>query len=309
MGLSTNSGSRTYLQNNSVRLDLQQHNARLRIKVTGLARLRELRLRLSNDHWAKWVTMNPLKAYTVGNVGQWASLFLGPGARWGSGGGWKESAPGFAWLRIDGAEIEAISRHHGGPPVIVRLGRLAILPAQSQGKLVFVFDNGDQSILPAASYLHRAGIPGNIGVIGKYVDYASHNYLNVFQLRALQNKWGWDVANQTQQDTDAVQQYYRRHDVAGYAGDIVRQAAWLEANGLNSAPNWPRSARVDKPSTRAYSKPILHVRPKRGRWPDTYPYGDTHRIVGQAIHCSGRGSGEAGAAPPQLRCFQRFIRR
>ena len=90
----------------------------------------------------------------------------------------------------------------------------------------------------------------NVAVIGKYVDYPVQDYLNLPQLEQLQNGWGWNMANNTQQYLDAVQQYYNRSNLAGYATDIVQQAAWLEDNGLNSAPNWfILSVRVDKCAT------------------------------------------------------------
>ena len=300
VGLSTNSGSPVYMQNNSVRLNLDQHNVRLSLKVTGLAQLSELRLRLSNDHWAKWVTLNPLQAYTPDRAGQWVSLFLGAGGQWGSAGGWKVSAPGFNWADIDGMEIEMITRSSGGPSATVSIGGLTLVPTQNEGKLVFAFDNGYQSILPAARYLHQEGMAGDVGVVGKYVDYPAENYLNVFQLKALQNKWGWNMVNQTQQDVNAVRQYYDLHDVGGYAPDVVQQAAWLEANGLNSAPNWliypygSTNTQLEGLVGRYY----MFARLMAGG-PDAYPYGDPHGIASLDVHCSGGGrKGDGSCTPP-----------
>ena len=307
--LSTNSGSPVFMQNNSVRLNLERNNLRLRLKVKGLTRLSELRLRLSNDHWAKWVTMNPLTAYTSGYAGQWVNLFLGPSARWGSDGGWQASAPGFNWANVDGMEIEMITHNSGGPSATVSIGGLTQLPAQNEGKLAFVFDDGYQSILPAARYLHQNGMAGNVGVIGKYVDYAAQNYLNVFQLRTLQNNWGWNMVNQTQQDVDAVQQYYDRHDIAGYAPDFVQQAAWLEANRLNSAPNWfiyPHGS-TNPELERRVSDYYMFARVV-GDGPDAYPYGDPHDIANLEVHYPGDGKRGDGVSPRQLRYFRRFTR-
>jgi hypothetical protein len=300
VGLSTNSGSPVYMQNNSVRLNLERNNLRLRLKVTGLAQLSELRLRLSNDHWAKWVTLNPLATYSTNYAGQWANIFLGPSAQWGSDGGWQASAPGFNWAKIDGMEIEMITHNSGGPSATVSIGGLTLLPTQNEGKLVFVFDDGYESILPAASYLHREGMAGDVGVVGQYVDYAAQNYLNVFQLRALQNNWGWNMVNQTQRGVNAVQQYYDRHDVAGYIPDVVQQAAWLEANRLNSAPNWviyPHGS-TNTELERKVSQYYMFARVVANS-PDAYPYGDPHEIADLEVRYSGGGKrGDESFTPP-----------
>ena len=127
----------------------------------------------------------------------------------------------------------------------------SLVPAQNEGKLAFVFDDGYQSILPAARYLHQNGMAGDVGVIGKYVDYAAQNYLNVFQLRDTQNGWGWNMVNQTQQDLDAVQQYYDRHDIAGYAPDFGRRLHGLKQTAQFGTELVHLSTRVNKPRTRA----------------------------------------------------------
>jgi hypothetical protein len=281
------------MQDNVVRLNLERQNARIRLKVTGLARLSELRLRLSNDHWAKWVTTNLLDTYTGDYNGEWVNLFLGPGEQWGPDGGWQESAPGFNWSEIDGIEIEIVSSKSGGRPSTVSLDRLTLMPAQNEGKLVFVFDDGYQSILPAASYLHQNRMRGDVGVIGRYVDYPTLGYLNPFQLKALQDSWRWDIANETQQGTNAVQQYDGRRNVNGYAKDIVKQAAWLEASGLNSAPNWfiypygATNARLERVVGRYYMFARVFADS-----PDSYPYGDPREITDLQVQYPGDGESD-----------------
>ena len=122
--------------------------------------------------------------------------------------------------------------------VTATIGSLRLIPSQAEGKVVVIFDDGYQSILPAAKYLHSKGLPADIAVIGKYVDDPTPDFLNVFHLKALQNNWGWDMVNHTQDYVDAVTQYYDNHEMYSYAADILQQAQWLEAHGLNSAPNW-----------------------------------------------------------------------
>ena len=49
-------------------------------------------------------------------------------------------------------------------PLTLSIGRLSLLPAQKEGKVVFVFDDGYQSILPAAQYMHQKGMAGDVAV-------------------------------------------------------------------------------------------------------------------------------------------------
>jgi hypothetical protein len=287
------------MQNNVIRLNLERQNARLRLKVTGLAGLSELRLRLSNDHWAKWVTTSLLDDYTSDDAGQWVNLFLGSSGQWSQSGGWQASAPGFNWADVDGMEIEMVTRDSGGRPSTVSLGGLTLIPGQNEGKLVFVFDDGLQSIVPAASYLHRSGMAGNIAVTGKYADYPTVDYLNLFQLKSLQNSWGWDMVNESQQDYDAVKRYYDHHDLAGYARDIVQQAGWLEANGLNSAPNWfiyPNGS-ANAALERVVGRYYMFARVAANSL-DAYPYGDPREITDLEIRYPGDGESSATNLTP-----------
>ena len=294
VNLSSNSGSPALMQNNVIRLNLERQNARLRLKVTGLARLSELRLRLSNDHWAKWVTTSLLDDYTSDEAGQWVNLFLGSSGQWSQAGGWRASAAGFNWADVDGVEIEMVTRHSGGRSATVSLDGLTLIPGQNQGKLVFVFDDGLQSIVPAASYLHRSGMTGNIAVTGKYADYPTVDYLNLFQLKSFQNSWGWDMVNESQQDYDAVDRYYDHRNLSGYARDIVQQAAWLEANRLNSAPNWfiypdgSTNATLERVVGRYYMFGRVAVNGL-----DAYPYGDPREITDLEIRYPGDGARSA----------------
>lgn len=292
--LTTNSSSPSYLQNNSIRLNLLQHNAQISLEVNGYARLSELRLMLSNNNWAKSVTMNLLDALPRTESDSWTSLFLGPSAQWGLSGGWRASAPGFNWSAIDGIQIEIASRTNGSQPSTVSVAGLSLLPEQSQAKLVIVFDDGYQSILPAASYLHQNGMPADIAVIGKYVDYPTQDHLNLYQLKQLQNNWGWDMVNHTQQHVDAVVNYYDRNDLTGYAADILQQATWLEANGLNSAPNWFIYPHGDTNASleRVVGRYYMFARVVADN-PDAYPYGDPHAISDFEIQYPG-DEGEGG---------------
>jgi hypothetical protein len=294
--LSTNSSSPSYLRNSAIRLNLLQHNAQIALEVNGYRRLSELRLIVSNNNWAKTETMNLLDAIPHTESDSWTTLFVGPSAKWGANGGWRSSAPGFNWAQIDGLEIEIATRASGGQLSTVSVGGVTLLPEQKQGKLSIVFDDGYESILPAASYLHQNGMPANVAVIGKYVDYPSRDHLNLYELKQLQNKWGWNMVNHTQQHADAILSYYDQHNLTGYAADILQQAVWLEANGLNSAPNWfiyphgDTNTELEHVVRRYYM--FARVTPDNS---DAYPYGDPHAISDLELQYPG-DEGEAGNA-------------
>ena len=116
--------------------------------------------------------------------------------------------------------------------------------------------------------------------------------LNVFQLKALQNNWGWDIANHTQDHVDAVQTYYAQHYLSGYRADVLQQALWLEANHLNSAPNWliyPHGA-INETLERVISPYYMFARVTADN-PDAWPYGDPHAISDLEIQYPGDGEG------------------
>lgn len=277
--------------NNAIRLNLKRHNGRLKLKVTGLARVSKLELSLSNDNWARSASTNLLNSLTNDAGGQWRSIFVGPSRQMGSEGGWK-SAPGFSWSAVDGIKIKLEARTATARPPTVRIGRMTLLPVQRTGKVAFIFDDGYQSILPAAAYMHSHGMAGNVAVIGKYVDYPTQDYLNLFQLKSLQNNWGWNMANHTQAHVDAVQHYYDLHNLSGYANDILEQATWLEANHLNSAPNWiiyPHGA-TNSALEKVVSRFYMFSRGVTDN-PDSYPFGDPHDVNNLEIQYPGDGEG------------------
>jgi hypothetical protein len=143
----------------------------------------------------------------------------------------------------------------------------------------------------------------NVAVIGKYVDYPDQDYLNLPQLKQLQNGWGWNMANYTQQYLNAVQQYYNRSNLAGYATDIVQQAAWLEANGLNSAPNWfvyPYGS--TNPQLETVVGHYYMFARVTADGPDAYPYGDPRGVTDLEVQYPGDGEGKgmSDTSPSQI---------
>ncbi len=293
--LSAEAGSVADMQDDAIRLNLSRNNARISLEVDGLTRLSELQLMLSNDNWAKSVTMNLLDSYTRTEAGGWANVFLGPSVSWGPHGGWQASAPGFNWANIDGVRIEMASSANDGQPSTVSVAGLSLIPAQKQAKLVFMFDDGYQSILPAASYLHQNGMAGNVAVIGEHVEYPTLDHLNLYQLQALQNNWGWDMVNSGQYAGPVIPPDGRL-DPSGFAESVLQQAAWLTANGLNSAPNWfiYPSGYTDAELAQVISGYYMFARVDDDD-SDAYPYGDPRAVGDLEIQYPG-DEGNCGCA-------------
>ena len=300
------------MRNDAVRLDLSGQDARFGLRVKNLPNVGELTLTLSNDHWAETATTNLLNSYKRDLANQWTRIFLAPAPKYGAEGGWVINGKAFDWSKIDGVRINLDMRGAAGPMPVVNLGTLTSVPPQGEGKVVVVFDDGSRSILPAAAYMHKRGMPGNIAVIGKYVDYLTLGYLNAFQLRDLQNRWGWDMVNHSQQHVDAVQQYFGKHDLTGYVDDIVQQARWLEAQHLNSAPNWfiyPNGATNTTLERVVGQYYMFALGVSDG--PDGYPFGNREDVANFEVKYPGDGEVNTTGftRPNQIAAAVRFAKR
>ncbi len=308
--LSAYPGSVADMQDDAIRLNLARHNARISLEVNGFAQLTELRLMLSNDNWAKYVTLNLRDCCTRTEAGGWANVFLGPSVSWGPDGGWQASGPGFNWANIDGLRIVVGSSGQptagqptAGQQSTVSVGGLSLIPAQNEAKLVFMFDDGHQSIVPAASYLRQNGMAGNVAVVGEYVDYPTQGHLNIDQLKTLQNNWGWDIVNRGQQYSGAIIPSNGRLNTSSYAGNVLQQAAWLTANGLNSAPNWfiYPGGNTDAELEHVIGRYYMFAR-VAADGSAAYPYGDPLAVSDLEIQYPGDGGAGDGGAGDEGHC-------
>ena len=212
----------------------------LRIKVSAVEDLANLDVELSNNNWTTVMSNDVRNAYDDTSDGEWLGISLGRGqALSGNVGHWQQNGPGtFDWSKIDGVRLRLQGKSDSTVPVTVELSQLDSVPEQSGGKVVIIFDDGYQSVLPAANYLHHLGLRANVAVIAKYVDLPSMDHLNVHQLRFLQNRWGWNMVNHTLNHVDGVAIYSDTGNLTGYEADVAAGAQFLESAGLNSAPDW-----------------------------------------------------------------------
>lgn len=291
------------------RANLAQRDLQVRMRVVGIRNLAQLHLQFSNDHWATVVTNDLREAYRDNYDGEWLNLSLGRGERRDdSRGHWTTTGPRpFDWSHIDGVRFVLRARGSHTPGATLQLAQLAASLQPRTGRVVIVFDDGYDSILPAAAYLHAKGMPANVAVIGKYVEIPSRGHLNLRELRMLQDQWGWNMVNHTWYHADAVTAYYRyrMHKLGAYAADIVRGAEFLKHAGLDSAPNWfvyPHGA------TNATLKRVVGRYYKFARTtdnePETYPFGDP--LVVKTLefqHAGNAGEGgvsKASTTPAQV---------
>ncbi|MBV8259282.1 MAG: heparinase II/III family protein, partial [Actinobacteria bacterium] len=288
----------------AVAADLSTKNLMLRFRVRGADHLANLDVELSNDHWRTTAEMDLRDSYPARYEGEWLRLSLPRGQlRDDHGGHWVTSGTGaFDWSRVDGLRF-VLETSDGTPPASLDVASVAEVPWQKRGVVLFVFDDGYASILPAASALHRAGMPGNVAVIGKYTVLPARLYLNTDELRTLQNAWGWNMVNHTQRHVDAIFSYRYPLRLDTYERDVVGGAVFLEEQGLNSAPNWliyPHGT-TDAALSRVVRRFYKFARTTDAA-PDAYPFGNPLRVKTLEVKIpqdSGEG-GDGGYTPPAV---------
>jgi len=225
--------------NDLVRADLSGANLHIRIKCANRERLAGVSLELSNHHWLSRRRIDLGTSVSADDDGAWMTISLGRDSSLsGQYGHWDTEGGPFDWGRIDGFRI-SMSAHAGhGPPPSLEIASIRTVHQQRRGAVVICFDDGYESIKPAATYMRENGMPGNVAVIGRSVQLPSAGYLNRFDLRMLQDSWGWNMVNHTQRHVNLEQDYYSRNRLGAFRQDIVDGALTLERAGLNSAPNW-----------------------------------------------------------------------
>ena len=285
----TDSGQTEFqLTNNAVRLDLSQQNITLKIKVKNRPNLNRLTMSFSNNNWQSSVSDDLLTDCRTEYDGEWLNISLGKSMLRNRNGHWQLKGAAFDWSRIDGARFSIKS--DGQQTSDVYLGELSTLAEQRQGKVVIIFDDGYDSILPAADYLHEKGLKANVAVISKYVATPSFGHLNTNDLKMLQNKYGWNMVNHTSQHQDALQTYYAKNNMEGYESDVLAGAKFLKDNGLNSASNWfvyPHGAAnysIKKVISKYYKFARVTVNDT-----EVYPFTDPYGVKTMSIQNSGDG--------------------
>lgn len=285
----------THFTNNAVRLDLSHSNIALKIKVGNRSSLKKLDLAFSNNAWQSSVSDNLLNDYRTEYDGEWLNISLGKSMLRDRNGHWLLSGNGFDWSKIDGAKLTLHS--DSGQTSQVDVGELSTQSEQKKGHVVFIFDDGYDSILPAADYLHKKGLQANVAVISKYVVTPSTGHLSLSDLKMLQNKYGWNMVNHTSQHEDALETYFKKTNMTGYERDVLVGAKFLKDNDLDSAPNWfvyPHGA------TNYSIKQVIAKYYKFARTTindtEVYPYADPYGVKTMSVQNAGDGEDSSEVA-------------
>ena len=299
---------------NALHGDLSASNLQLRLKVTGYARLSGLTLALSARKWSSAMSVELRDSYTELYAGEWMTVSLGRGSSLsGASGQWETHGSRFDWGAIDAVRITMNAKGGNGPPPRVEIESIRAIPQQRTGAVVFIFDDGYESIMPAAEYLHSHNMPADVAVIGKVIELPWRNYLNVFELRMLQNEWGWNIVNHSQLHKDAIAEYDSGNKLLTYEQDILDGALSLQREGLNSAPNWfiyphgTTNAALEEVVGRFYT-----FARTTNESPEAFPFGSPLRVKTMEIHSPGdisEGSSTVLTKPPQVIAAVRDARR
>jgi len=220
--------------------DLSGLNIQIRFRLNYISQVSRASLELTSDGGRSFWRFRLSDIYDKRWDGEWVTLSL-PKTSVSSGHGtWQplSAAAPLHWNSINGLRLEIDAKPHATQQPSLEVESLSLIQEQQKGAVSIVFDDGYESILPAAEYLKANKMPASIAVIGRATELPTKGYLNVFQLHELQDVYGWNVVNHTQRHVDAVSGYDAHQAYDSYAKDVVDGALWLQRAGLNSAPNW-----------------------------------------------------------------------
>jgi len=244
----TNSPGQTATIQKNVNLNLSNKNIEFRMKLPSTVNVQDLnillysgnsyaqnRLKNSYDDIHDNDQTNPNVTAGSQNNNGWTTISLGKGMDRTIEGQWSVYGSGFDWSNITSVVFQLSSVD--GSPVQVELGKLSTTPAQSEGKIAIIFDDGTTSLLSAYPTLQKNGYKASVAVIGKYSGRNFTGYLSIAQLRQLKNS-GWSLVNHSYYHQDAVATYYNQNNLSGLKADILEGAYFLEQNNLDTDPNW-----------------------------------------------------------------------
>lgn len=263
--------------------DLAHRDLKLRLRMSGTVSNGHVTFSVASSSTRGRARLNILSLYDLAWAGEWVTLSLPTNSSSALEGRW--TAEGSVdWAAIDSVEI-SVADSGAAPDVRLDLDCLGTTAKQNQAMIAFIFDDGYSSIIPAAQVLHDHGMPANVAVIGRQIATPQRFYLSVKQLLALQNDWGWNMANHTQYHRDLVNYYKTTASLAAFERDLIDGQQRLKSFGLDSAPNWliyphgSTTALLDSVVSKYYTF-------ARTTLPgfDSYPFGSPLRIHNFEVH-------------------------
>jgi peptidoglycan/xylan/chitin deacetylase (PgdA/CDA1 family) len=227
--------SSSLIVSQAITADLSKSGVVFPFKVVNRNNMADINIVLTDKNGG--TSKNDLKyAYPVQYEGQWVNISLGRSAERNVGGYWKTYSPNFDWHHVVNVSFEF--KADSGQSGKISFGQVSTVPEPDQGSVVIIFDDGYQSILPTVPILKKYGYSANVGVIAKYASSPHKGYLDLQDLKSLQNKDGWNIVNHSYYHQAAVPYYSDTGNVSSYASDVSKGAGFLVDNGLDSAANW-----------------------------------------------------------------------
>jgi hypothetical protein len=236
--LSPTSGKQVRIEHD-MPLDLSDKNLDLKLNITNAPDLQGLDISLLADDGAESATMRLNDIYPKADSGSNVDIVLGKGELRNQMGGWiiGNASAGFDWSNIYALVFKMQSKP--GTTATLHVDNISLVPSQSKGSVLIVFDNGSSnSILPAAQVMQSMGLKGNIGVASEDIAGDKEGYLTLPQLQDLQDNYGWNIINESWTHADEVSTYYAAGNMNGLSQDILEGAEYLNGNDINSDPNW-----------------------------------------------------------------------
>lgn len=238
-------------------IDLSRRTLQVTFRLVNRLRLQGATLGVSSDAGRTWATVSLDVADHRSWGSGWTAVSLPRAAvdatRSDVGGARWTVLPGtrIDWAHIDRLRISVSGRRgaHWGSIDVQSISTVPEHGGTEKSAVVFVFDDGYTSILPAVKMMSRAGLKGNVALIGKCLQAPCSGNLTVEQARHLQDDYGWNMVNHSMYHVDAVKSYVGPSSSVAYGRDVARGRAELIATGLNSAPNWfiyPHGATNDR---------------------------------------------------------------
>ncbi len=216
-------------------VDLTERNIILKLRIPDRLSIERLELILSSNNYIDYASSDVKFGISKNENGNWLTITLGKGKFRTSGGQWKINGS-FDWSKIDGIKINFKTKDGKYPAI--EFGEIGSVSTQEKGKVVIIFDDGYESILPAADIMKKNNIKGNIAVIANNAQSNQKGYLSTKQLKAIHQELGWDIVNHSELHKDAVLTYYDKNQLDLLEKDLLAGLHYLSENGINTAPNW-----------------------------------------------------------------------
>lgn len=256
-------------------LDLSDKNIYFEARMRNRKKIKRAEFGLSNENWyweAEQELGNRSEIYPESYEDQWLPLvFYKAAEREEKLGGWTYNAVGFNWSKVDGVKFRISAEPD--EEVVIELRNIGTVSDMKEGVATLIFDDGWKSVLNGLEILERYGVKGNVAVISSVV--GKGKYLNLEDLKMLQNKYGWSIANHSNRHKNAIEEYVVKNNLEGLETDILDGLQYLEENGINSAPNWyvyPNGAQSQE--TRDIVKKYYKFARTTQDLPESYPFED-----------------------------------